>query len=288
MSAPAVSEASAARSFLGAAGDGGPICLVVHRRQALRYNVEPVTASREPGEHHEMASNAHDQPVGPPLAGWTACPRPPRTPIEGRTCRIEPLDVARHAAPLFDAISRDTSGQSWTYLPSEPVRAADDYKAYLTRVFTSDDPLCHTIVDARSGKPAGIASLMRIDPGNGVIEVGHIHYAPVLQKTPAATEAMFLLMRRVFDELGYRRYEWKCDHLNAPSRAAALRLGFQFEGIFRQAAVYKGRSRDTAWFAILDSEWPRLRAGYEAWLAPGNFDAEGRQRKRLQEFMPAR
>ena len=143
------------------------------------------------------------------------------------------------------------------------------------------DPLFHAIIDNQSGKAVGVAAFLRIDPANGVMEVGHINYSPRLQRTVMATEAMALMMRRVFDELGYRRYEWKCDSLNAPSRAAAKRLGFGYEGTFRQAIVYKGRNRDSAWFSITDREWPILRTEYDRWLAPDNFDAEGRQRSRL-------
>ena len=145
-------------------------------------------------------------------------------------------------------------------------------------------PVFHAIVDLATGKAAGVAALMRIDRCHGVIEVGHINFAPRLQRTREATEAIFLMMARAFDELGYRRFEWKCDNLNAPSRAAALRFGFTFEGIFRQAIVYKGRSRDTAWYSIIDREWPAIKAAYEAWLDPANFDAEGRQRRRLQDL----
>jgi RimJ/RimL family protein N-acetyltransferase len=148
------------------------------------------------------------------------------------------------------------------------------------------DPMFHAIIDLTTGKPVGVATLMRIDAANGVIETGHLNYSPLLQHQPAATEAMYLLMRRVFDELGYRRYEWKCDSLNAPSRAAAQRLGFKYEGTFRQHMVPKGRNRDTAWFSILDTEWPGLKLGFEQWLAPSNFDAEGRQRRSLRDFMP--
>ena len=144
-----------------------------------------------------------------------------------------------------------------------------------------DDPLFHAVVDRANGRATGVASYLRIEERAGVIEVGHINYAPPLQRTPASTEAMYLMMRRVFDELGYRRYEWKCDALNAPSRAAARRLGFRFEGIFRQATVYKGRNRDTAWFSVLDSEWPALKAAFERWLSPENFDEDGRQRQSL-------
>ncbi|MGE3066976.1 MAG: GNAT family N-acetyltransferase [Hyphomicrobiaceae bacterium] len=231
--------------------------------------------------------NALGQPVGPDLPGWTARPRPPRTPLEGRFCRIEALDPERHTADLADAFLRDKAGANWTYLSAGPYSTADEIAAYLKTIAPSQDPVFHTIIDLPSGKAVGIAGLMRIDPANGVIEVGHIHYSPLLQRHPAATEAMFLLMRRVFDELGYRRYEWKCDSLNAPSRAAALRLGFLYEGLFRQAVVYKGRSRDTTWFSITDSEWPALKRAYEAWLAPANFDAAGKQKMRLQDAIAA-
>jgi RimJ/RimL family protein N-acetyltransferase len=224
------------------------------------------------------------QPIGLPLPDWTARPRPPRTPIAGRFCRVEPFDVARHAADLHAAYGADGEGRLWTYLPYGPFTSLDDYTKFVTRTYLNDDPLFHTIVEAKSGRAIGVASLMRIDPGPGVIEVGGIAYSPALQRTPAATEAMFLLMRRAFDDLGYRRYEWKCDVLNAPSRAAAKRLGFRFEGIFRQATVYKHRSRDTAWFSILDREWPALKAAFERWLAPENFDATGHQRVSLSSL----
>ncbi len=145
-----------------------------------------------------------------------------------------------------------------------------------------DDPLFHAIVDSKSGSAVGVAAYMRIDAANGVIEVGHLNFSPRLQATTAATEAMYLMMRRAFDELGYRRYEWKCDSLNEASRRAASRLGFRFEGVFRQAVVYKGRNRDTAWYSVLDSEWPALKAGFERWLSPDNFDENGCQRRKLR------
>jgi RimJ/RimL family protein N-acetyltransferase len=146
--------------------------------------------------------------------------------------------------------------------------------------------LAHAIVERDSGRAVGVASYLAIDPENGTIEIGSINYSPRLQRRPAATEAMYLLMRRVFDELGYRRYEWKCDSLNAPSRAAAQRLGFRYEGVFRQAVVYKGRSRDTAWYSVIDGEWPLLRPAFERWLDPSNFDADGRQHAALASFRP--
>lgn len=202
----------------------------------------------------------------------------------GRYCRIEPLDIARHAADLHAANSSAPDGRAWTYLSIDAPPDLAAYIAFLEKLSAGSDPMVHAIV-APDGKAVGIATYMRIDPANGVIEVGHINFSPRLQRTPASTESMYLMMRRVFDELGYRRYEWKCDHLNAPSRAAALRYGFRYEGIFRQAVVYKGRSRDTAWFSITDREWPDVRAAFEKWLDPANFDTAGKQRHKLSTLM---
>jgi RimJ/RimL family protein N-acetyltransferase len=227
------------------------------------------------------------QPVGSHLPDWTARSAPPRTAMEGRFCRLEALDPARHARDLFAANQRDAEGRNWTYLFVGPFADFESYRAWLEQVAEADDPLFHTIIDLKTEKAVGVATFMRVDRANGVIEVGNINYSPLLQRTPAATEAMFLMMARVFDELGYRRYEWKCDSLNAPSRAAALRLGFQFEGIFRQAVIYKSRNRDTAWFSMIDGEWPALKRAYEQWLAPGNFGAEGRQRRKLTDLISA-
>ena len=234
----------------------------------------------------EPHSNHLGLPVGAPLPGWSARPRPPRTAMEGRFCAVVPLDPERHAAQLFAAYSDDTEGRLWTYLPRQPPASVDEYKAWAEAACRVDDPLTHAIVENASGVAVGTAAFMRIEPAVGVIEVGSITYSPRLQRRPAATEAMYLMMRRVFDELGYRRYEWKCDSLNAPSRAAALRLGFRYEGLFRQATVNKGRNRDTTWFSVIDGEWPALRAAFEAWLGPANFDADGNQRRTLASFRP--
>ncbi|MCJ2123304.1 GNAT family N-acetyltransferase [Methylobacterium sp. J-077] len=231
--------------------------------------------------------DAFGQPIGPALPDWTPRPRPPRTPLEGRTCRVVPLDAEAHTAGLFAAYSAAPDRRNWTYLPDEMPESEAEFRTRLEARATSADPLFHAILDRASGAPLGIASYLRIDPGNGVIEVGHLHFGPRLQRAPAATEAMALMMARAFDDLGYRRYEWKCDSLNAPSRAAALRLGFTFEGIFRNATVVKGRSRDTAWFSITDADWPRVRAGFTAWLDPANFDADGRQIRGLAELRAA-
>jgi RimJ/RimL family protein N-acetyltransferase len=173
-------------------------------------------------------------------------------------------------------------GRDWTYLFAERPETLPVFEEYLARLAASEDPLHYTIVDAEAGKPVGTAALMRIDPVHGAIEVGSIAYAPRLKRTRAGTEAMYLLMRLVFDDLGYRRYEWKCDSLNGPSRAAAQRYGFTFEGVFRRAIVYKGRSRDTAWYSIIAEEWPRIRSAFDAWLDPENFDEQGRQKCALE------
>ena len=220
-------------------------------------------------------------PVGPALPRWRARPRPPRTPIIGRSCRLEPLDAARHAAALHAAYGADAAGRGWTYLPYGPFADEVAFRSWVEEMARQDDPLFFAIVDP-SGNPIGMASYLRIAPAAGSIEVGHIHYAPALQRTRAATEAMYLMMRRAFDELGYRRYEWKCDDLNAASLRAADRLGFVYEGTFRQHTVYKGRSRDTAWYSIIDTDWPAVRRVFEAWLDPANFDERGRQRTPLR------
>jgi RimJ/RimL family protein N-acetyltransferase len=225
--------------------------------------------------------NALRQPIGEALPDWSPRQRPARTPLQGRYCRLEPLSSRQHADPLYQAFSQAADEGDWTYMSMGPFADADAYRRFAESAEASDDPLHHVVIDAESGLAVGTLALMRIDPAHGVAEVGFVSYSPLLQRTRAATEAQFLLMQRMFDELGYRRYEWKCDSLNAPSRAAAARLGFQFEGIFRQAVVYKGRSRDTAWFSIIDSEWPALRTAFERWLDPANFDAQGRQRQPL-------
>jgi RimJ/RimL family protein N-acetyltransferase len=227
--------------------------------------------------------NHLDQPIGFPLPDWRSPPRPPRAPMHGRYCRVEPLDPERHARDLHAANALDAEGRNWTYLGSGPFDGFDAYLKWMKSSCLGEDPLFHAIIDVETGKAAGVAAYMRIDTRNGVVEVGNINYSPLLQRRRAATEAMFLMMKRVF-ELGYRRYEWKCDSLNARSRAAAQRLGFSYEGLFRQAAAYKGRSRDTAWFAMIDTEWPLVEQAFARWLDPGNFDAEGRQRLRLADL----
>lgn len=229
----------------------------------------------------------HQQtPLGEPVPDWTPPPRPDFGCLEGRYARLERLDPARHAAALHKANRADAAGRIWRYLPYGPFDSLEDYRVWAAKISESGDPMFFAIIDRETGLPGGVAAYLRIAPEAGSIEVGHINLAPRLQRTPAATEAIFLMMDWAFDA-GYRRFEWKCDALNARSRSAALRYGFTFEGVFRQAAVVKGRNRDTAWYAVIDKEWPALSAALEAWLAPGNFDGAGRQRAALSELTGA-
>jgi len=239
-----------------------------------------------PGEGRPIRHDALGQPIGEPVAGWTPPLAPPRAPsavMAGRSCRVEILDVNRHTRDLYTANARDGGGRMWTYLPYGPFANFEDYTRWVHKAAAKNDPLFHAIIDVATGRAAGVASYLRIDPPAGSIEVGHIAYSPLLQRSVAGTEAMYLMMRRAF-ELGYRRYEWKCDVLNARSCAAARRLGFSFEGVFRQATVYKDRNRDTAWFAIIDVDWPVLDGAFRQWLDPVNFDTQGQQRVGLSSL----
>lgn len=231
--------------------------------------------------------NPYGQPVGDSLPGWQARPAPARITLEGRFCRLEPLDAERHAAGLFEAYRSAADDRDWTYMMAGPFHEPEAYRQYAETAASSIDPLHYAVIDRMQGKAVGTLALMRIDRNNGAIEVGHVAFSPLLRQKPAATEAQFLLMQYVFEQLHYRRYEWKCDSLNAPSRKAAERLGFRFEGIFRQAVVYRGRTRDTAWHSILDSEWPLLKSAFLAWLRAQNFDAAGQQQQTLVEIRAA-
>jgi RimJ/RimL family protein N-acetyltransferase len=226
--------------------------------------------------------------------------------MSGRLCRLEPLEP-EHARGLWEAFAHDRDGRNWTYLGHGPYERVADFDTWVRQAAASRDPQFYAVIAAREdresppsgdsqaraedlerqlpnpGVALGVASYLRITPEAGTIEVGHIHFSPLLQRTRAATEAMYLMMRRVF-ELGYRRYEWKCDALNEPSRRAAERLGFSYEGVFRQATVTKGRNRDTAWYACIDREWPAVRDAFERWLDPANFDPDGRQRTSLSSL----
>ncbi|NBD29595.1 MAG: GNAT family N-acetyltransferase [Alphaproteobacteria bacterium] len=222
--------------------------------------------------------NALGQPVGLPLDDPAPKPHPPRTPMHGRYCRLEPL-APDHAADLYAAFQEDRTGTLWTYMPHGPFHSPEACVDWVATVACRDDPMFFAVL--AEGEPLGVASYLRIDRLAHSIETGWITFAPRLQRTAAATEAHVLMMARAFDELGYRRYEWKCDALNAASQRAAGRLGFTYEGTFRQATHYKGRNRDTAWFSVIDSEWPALKTRFETWLDPANFDGDGRQRAPL-------
>jgi RimJ/RimL family protein N-acetyltransferase len=215
---------------------------------------------------------------------WAPAQVPARTAIDGALVRLEILDPERHAASLFTASHVPGAEGLWEHLPYGPFAGQAEFTAWLEQRAASADPLFYAVVDWESMRALGMASYMRIKPDNGVIEIGHIWFAPELQRTRKATEAIFLLARTAFDDLGYRRLEWKCDSLNLPSRRAAERFGFTYEGIFRQHMIVKGRNRDTAWFSMTDGEWPVRRAAFEAWLAPENFDSAGQQRHSLADL----
>ena len=215
-----------------------------------------------------------DVKLGRKLTNWTPPPRPSVPVLEGRYVRLERLDADRHVEELYQANLLDVS--IWDYMSHGPFSNVAAYSEWASNAAALDDPFCYAIRNLETGRAEGVASYLRIKPEMGVIEVGSIVFTPPLRRTRAATEAMFLMMQWAFDA-GYRRYEWKCDSLNAPSRQAALRFGFGFEGVFHQHMVIKGRNRDTAWFAVIDSEWPALKTAYETWLDPKNFDANGQQ-----------
>jgi len=233
-----------------------------------------------------MTSAPVTQPIGP-LVDPRPAKRPERVTLEGRWVTLAPLDAAKHAEALYSGSNGDPPRESvWIYLFDGPYRSLDEFRSNIELKARSADPLFFAVVDNSSGRAVGYQTLMRIDAPNRVIEVGNIMYTPAMQRTAGATEAQYLFARYVFNELGYRRYEWKCNALNAPSRRAAVRFGFTFEGVFRQHMIVKGRNRDTAWFAMLDAEWPARRDAFERWLKPDNFDGQGRQRTSLSELMP--
>ena len=209
------------------------------------------------------------------------CPRPARTVLDGRYARLEPLSEA-HAPALFEASTGPGADARFAYLFDLPPAAPAEMVTWIAKVAAAADPLFAAVIDKASGRAAGRQALMRITPEHGVIEIGHILWGPAIARTRVATEALYLAARHVFEDLGYRRFEWKCNNLNEPSKDAARRFGFTYEGLFRQHMWAKGANRDTAWFSMLDSEWPRLRREYDRWLDPVNFDTAGRQKSKLQ------
>jgi RimJ/RimL family protein N-acetyltransferase len=225
-------------------------------------------------------------PIGPLIDSHPA-KRPERVTLKGRWITLAPLDASKHAEALYEGSNGDAAREAvWVYLFDGPSRSLDEFRANIENKARSVDPVFFAVIDNSSGRAVGYQTLMRVDAANRVIEVGNVMYTPAMQRTAGATEAQYLFARYVFDELGHRRYEWKCNAFNAPSRRAAERFGFTFEGVFRQHMIVKGRNRDTAWFAMLDSEWPERKAAYERWLKTENFDHEGRQKLRLSELMP--
>lgn len=227
--------------------------------------------------------NKFNQIIGYPIKNWQYKALPSKLIMTGTYCQLELLDIPKHAAQLFNSLSIENDGSSWTYLPYGPFSTYQEFTLWLQKTSDLSDTLLYTILN-KEGLPIGIAGYLRINSEHGSIEIGHLHFSKLLQKTPAATEAMYLMMSYAFDELNYRRYEWKCDTLNQPSRNAAERFGFKFEGIFRQSNVFKDRNRDTAWFSILDSEWPEVKNKFISWLHPTNFDDMGNQKLRLNEI----
>jgi RimJ/RimL family protein N-acetyltransferase len=228
----------------------------------------------------EVRRNEHGQPIGAPVPGWSGAAPPARVSLVGASVRLDPVAV-EHAEALYTALCGPDNASLWTYRPAAMPPDLSSLQAVLAAAASDPATVTFAIVPAGGEMASGLASLMRVDAAQGAVEVGAIIYAASLQRTRAATEAMWLLMRHVFDDLGYRRYEWKCDSLNEPSRVAAARLGFRYEGRFRQAMVYQGRNRDTDWFSITDDDWSRLAPAYDDWLASSNFDGAGRQRVSL-------
>lgn len=227
--------------------------------------------------------NSNTQRVGEPV-DTTPAKRPQRTTLSGRYTEVVAVDAKLHGDDLYAAATMSGSETMWTYLSFGPWKERGSFDSWLAGYQTSTDPFAHVLIDKASGKALGMASYMRMEPNHRVIEIGSIWYSPALQRTRVATEAMYLLARNAFETLGYRRYEWKCNTFNEPSRRAALRLGFTYEGVFRQHMISRGRNRDTAWFSMLDGEWPQRKRAFERWLEPANFDAQGRQRSALSAF----
>lgn len=230
-----------------------------------------------------MEPRKSETPVGE-MVNASPARRPVRTVLAGRFVDLVPLDAEVHGDALWAETRGSDKDSVWAYLFDGPFGDRESFDAHLKKKAASEDPLFFAVVDKRTGLATGHVSLMRMEPAHRVIEVGNILYAPVMQRTAGATEAMYLIARHVFEDLGYRRHEWKCNALNEPSRRAAVRLGFQFEGVFRQHLIVKNRNRDTAWYSMLDGEWPACKAAFERWLDPLNFDEQGRQRTSLAAF----
>lgn len=228
-------------------------------------------------------TNEFDQILGVPVENWRGCEKPVQSILAGNYCELKPIDINHHSSSLYKILGVDNPPSSWTYLPYGPFNSLNEFQTWLRCTTTTDDTMLYAIHDVNSKQPIGISGYLRINPQHGSIEIGHLHFSELLKRTRLATEAIYLMMRHVFDELGYRRCEWKCNSLNKASCRAAERFGFQFEGIFRQYGVFKGRNRDTAWYSVIDSEWQTLNAKFLKWLDADNFDRSGQQILKLTE-----
>ncbi|MBL5825522.1 GNAT family N-acetyltransferase [Serratia fonticola] len=233
-----------------------------------------------------MDHNQFGQPIGTALEGWQPAGEPGKQSLQGRFCCLQPMDIARRADELFHAYQLAEDGRDWTYLSSERPTVLPVFQQYLQRQLATQGRNTLAVIDATTGKAVGTCAFLNIDQANGVVELGMINWSPLMKRRAMGSEAIFLMLKHAFDDLGFRRCEWKCDRLNAPSREAALRMGFTFEGTFRQAMTRKGRNRDTDWLSIIDGEWPVLREAFTAWLSPLNITTDGQQKQRLVTFRP--
>lgn len=222
------------------------------------------------------------------LTNWQTRPRPERQILEGKFVRLEPLNAAKHGDDLYEASTVADVEERFQWLYETPPASRQEFDEWLIEKEKSEDPLFFAVIDKKTGKVTGRQTLMRIDPANGVAEIGNIYWGPLMARTPAATEAQYLFMQYIFDTLGYRRYEWKCNNANIPSKKAAERFGFEFEGIFRQHLIVKGKNRDTAWYSVIDADWPDLNTAYKQWLSDDNFDENGMQKMRLSDYIKAK
>lgn len=230
--------------------------------------------------------NQLGQALGNPVKNWTPRKKIEKILIQGEWCILEPMEIDKHSNKLFEALAVDNHlGESWTYLPYGPFDSCNEFKAWLKETLSDPDTLLYAILDSKTNEPIGVSGYLRMNPEHGVIEIGHLHFSKQLKQTALATDAIYLMLKQVFEQYGYRRCEWKCNDLNEPSRKAALRFGFKFEGIFRQNYVFKNHNRDTAWFSIIDSEWPALEEKFMRWLHPNNFDVTGKQILKLSEMI---
>lgn len=229
--------------------------------------------------------NQHGQPIGPALPEWKGAAHPGHGSMTGKYASLEALNSEAHTEDLFHAYRKDESGAIWTYNFIGPFEHKEDLQAWIEKNQNVDEQPYFAIIDQTTGKASGIASFMRIQSEHGVIEIGGITFSPCLQRTRASTEAIYLMMRRALGELGYRRLEWKCDALNVPSRTAALRFGYNYDGLFKQAVTYKGRNRDTTWYSLLDCNWPSVGRAFRTWLAADNFDEMGQQKRKLADLL---